>query len=287
MYRLLLVVMSLVVAIVSTGPVAVAEQDGESPEGAIPLTTTQTDDFIGDIGGAFRYFTLDYGALGRVGKLNIKISPGYPGTSNAVGLNLWKDGSLVATGSALGSSALGASPGTNSIDFTAPTTGTILVQVYNYAHGSNVSFQLDLSWIDPPDAMSGITPALASGDGSNALSGTLAGNRGGSFIHREFWSPGDGSTQAVALSITPRGPDVGSAVFLNLYQNGALLASGKGVDAHSGVLTVNFPAVVAGPVLVQVDNQNDGTAITYALSQSQVVVTPSSGGGADEGGPEE
>jgi hypothetical protein len=287
MSRLLHFVLGLVVALGSIGPALAAESDGESPDSAIPLTTTQTDDFTGDSGGAFRYFTLDYGTRGRVGKLTLTITPGDPGTANAVGVNLWKDGSLVATGSALGSSALGPTPGANAIAFAAPTTGPILVQVFNYAPGSDVSYQLDLSWSGPPVATASTATTEASTGGGEALRGILDGNRRGSFVNREFWSPGDGSTQAVSLTFAPSGPDVGSAVFLNLYQNGALLANGKGVDAQSGVLTINFPAVAEGPVLVQVNNQNDGTPITYTLSQSQVVVTTSAGGGGDEGGPEE
>src|SRR5262245_47522310 len=105
MYRPLGVALALVLAAASIGPVLAAESDGESPDSAVPLTTTQTDDFTGDVGGAYRYFTIDYGSLGRVGKLTIDVTPSDPGTANAVGVNLWKDGSLVATGTALGSTA--------------------------------------------------------------------------------------------------------------------------------------------------------------------------------------
>jgi hypothetical protein len=284
MWRSILSVFGLVLALGTTGPVLAEESDGESPASAILLTTTQTDDFTGDVGGAFRYYTLDYGTWGRVGKLAISTTPGDPDTSHAVGVNLWKDGSLVATGSALGSTPLGATPGTNSIAFAAPTFGPILVQVFNYAHGSDVSYQLDLTWVGPTAVTTGQAATLASARESETLSGSLAGNRAGSFVNREFWSPGDGSTQSVSLAFAPSGPDVGSAVFLNLYQNGALIGSGKGVDAQSGLLTVDFPALTEGPVLVQVNNQNDGTAITYTLAQSQVVVSDSSGAGEGDSG---
>src|SRR5262249_11095356 len=153
-----------------------------------------------------------YGSVGRVGKLTIDVAPSDPGTANAVGVNLWKDGSLVATGAALGSTTLGLTPGRNSISFAAPTFGPMLVQVYNYAPGTDVAFQLLLSWIDPPVEAGAIASALSADNDRNALSGTLAGNRSGSFVSREFWSPGDGSTQAVALAFAPSGPDVGSGV---------------------------------------------------------------------------
>jgi hypothetical protein len=104
----------------------------------------------------------------------------------------------------------------------------------------------------------------------------------------ELWSPGDGSTQAVALTFAPSGMDVGSGVFVNLYQNGAMIASGKGKDAISGVLTLQFVANTPGPVEVQIDNQSNGASISYTVSQSQVVIVKEeSSGGDEEGGDEE
>jgi hypothetical protein len=259
--------------------IAAGGEVGDTPGSAKPLTTAVSDEIAGDVAGSFEYFTSDYGDQGRIGRITLHVTSDVgPGVAEAVGINLWKDGSLVATGSAVNSSSTaGAVPNANTIMFAAPTSGKILVQLYNYNNGLEVKYEMGVEWIE--------TSANEADAPAGPLAGTLAGNPGGSFAKHEIWSPGDGSTQAVALTFSPSGMDVGSAVFVNLYQNGAMIASGKGSDAVSGVLTMQFVATTPGPVLVQIDNQHIGSAITYTLSQSQVVIVQQSGG--DEGGSDE
>jgi hypothetical protein len=283
MRRLLNLGIGLVFALGLISPaVAAGAEEGDTPESATPLTAPVSDEIAGDVAGSFEYFTIDYGDHGRIGRLTLHLTGDIgPGVAEAVGVNLWKDGSLVATGSAVNSNPqLRLAPGTNIITFAAPTGGDILVQLYNYNAGLEVNYDMALEW----DASS-VGPEEAP-DGP--LSGMLKGNPGGSFANYELWSPGDGSTQAVALTFAPSGMDVGSAVFVNLYQNGAMIASGKGSEAVSGVMTLQFVANTPGPVEVQIDNQSNGASISYTVSQSQVVIVKEeSSGGDEEGGDEE
>jgi hypothetical protein len=283
MRRLLNLVIGFVFALGLISPAAAAgEEQGDTPESAKPFTTTISDEIAGDVAGSFEYFTIDYGDQGRIGRITLHVTSDVgPGVAEAVGVNLWKDGSLVATGSAVSSNPqVETVPNANTITFAAPTSGQILVQLYNYNSGIEVNYEMGLEWVESPteeaDAPAG------------PLGGTLVGNPGGSYAHHELWSPGDGSTQAVAVTITPNGMDVTSGVFVNLYQNGTLIASRKGSDAVSGVLTLQFTASTPGPVEVQIDNQTGGSSISYTVSQSQVVVVKQeSSGGDEEGGPEE
>jgi hypothetical protein len=264
-----------------------ANADGKSAATAMPLTSIATGSITGSTTGAFSYYTFNYPGDGSVGTLTISISPSDPVTEVVVGANLYQNGSLLANMNSVGNP-----PGMNSVTFSSTTAAPVLVQVYNYSSGTPVSFQLQLNGVNqatpaPAATATPLIPALATptlvssapqGDGSPsnpfALNGTatgqLPGNAAGSYVYYTYPVAGDGSTQTLHLTFSPGGGDVGTNVFVTVFQNGTQLVSLKGTTNDNnppGVLPVSFVSSVAGPVLVQVGNFDATQTIDYTLSR--------------------
>lgn len=254
-----------------------ATADGKTAATAIALSTSSpaTGSLTGSAAGSFEYFTFSYPGDGSVGTITINVSSTDPAVDNAVGVNVYQSGTLLATMNALGSPA-----GTNSVTFSSTTPGPVLVQVYNYQQGATVSFSLSLSGVTTlapttsaaPTATP--TPTKAGSSASNPIklttssSGTLPGNPAGSFVYYTVDYPGDGSTQSVTLSFSPAGADVANAIFVNVYQNGNTLTSVQGTQAATlGQLTVSYSSTTAGPVLIQIANYNPSPTISYTISR--------------------
>jgi hypothetical protein len=245
-----------------------------SPGTAMPLSTASTTVIQGDNAGAFSFYRFDYPGQDIPGTLTITYRPSDPVTANAVGVNLYQGGALLAS-----STGVSSTPGTVTVDFSSATAGPVLVQVYNYLTGEPVSFQLALSPLAAP-APAAPAPAPASATGSESASsadhpvslaepatGMLTGRTAGAYAYYTLPYPGDGSTQSVQLVFSPAGSNVSDGVYLNLYQNGAQLASVNATQAATpGVLVVPFSSSTAGPVLVQVANYTDGLTTGYTLS---------------------
>ncbi len=254
-----------------------ATADGKTAATAIALSTSSpaTGSLTGSAAGSFEYFTFSYPGDGSVGTITINVSSTDPAVDNAVGVNVYQSGTLLATMNALGSPA-----GTNSVTFSSTTPGPVLVQVYNYQQGATVSFSLSLSGVTTmapttsaaPTATP--TPTKAGSSASNPIklttssSGTLPGNPAGSFVYYTVDYPGDGSTQSVTLSFSPAGADVANALIVNVYQNGNTLTSVQGTQAATlGQLTVSYSSTTAGPVLIQLANYNPSPTISYTISR--------------------
>jgi hypothetical protein len=86
-----------------------------------------------------------------------------------------------------------------------------------------------------------------------------------------YWLPPAiaGQSQAISLAFTPGGADVGSGVFLSLYQDGQLLTHGQASGGEApGCLTLHFAPSSASPVLVQLANYNPTGTIHYSLRRA-------------------
>jgi hypothetical protein len=167
--------------------------------------------------------------------------------------------------------------------FSSTNADPVLVQLYNYTQGEPVSFQVGLTGVTASRPAASTAPAAApasttvasaigSGTANNPIelketaSASLPGSVAGSYRFYSLPYAGDGSTPTVTLNFAPGSPDVASAVFVNVYQNGTLLTSAQGSSASiPGQLVVGYTSTTAGLVLIQVANYNAGATISYSL----------------------
>jgi hypothetical protein len=266
-----------------------ANADGKSPTSALPLTGIASGSLTGSTSGAYDYYTFNYPGDGSIATLAYSVAPNDPVTISVTGVNVYQNGTLLATNNAVGNP-----PGSSSVDFSSTTSGPILVQVYNYGPSLPANFQLQLNGVagasasptpapaapgpqGTPAATPAPAPAPLVGDGSAAkpfelktsASGTLAGNVAGNYVNYSLPYAGDGSTQTINFTFSPNGPDTANGIFINVYQNGTTLSAVQGNDNGSnlpGNVMVQFSSTTAGPVVIQVGNYNPSGAINYTIS---------------------
>jgi hypothetical protein len=115
--------------------------DGKTAATALPLPAalSASGTLVGSAVGSFAYYPFDYPGDGATGTLALTVSPTDSNTTNAVGVNLYQGGTLLAM------NALGAVSGSNSRTFAPPTAGPVLVQVYNYLPGQAASYDLAIT----------------------------------------------------------------------------------------------------------------------------------------------
>ena len=241
------------------------------------LTSTQpvTGQLTGKSAGAFNTYTINYPGGSVVGTIHLTTDTNNPATNNAFGVNVYQGSTKLATMNAAGNP-----PGTNAVTFSSATQGPVTVQVYNYADGKTVSYQLSLSGITTTGPSVSTTQSSTGGttssSGSNSgggssltrggsVTGTLVGNRGGSYATYTVDYPTASSTQTLTLDFTPS--DAASGVYVTVLQNGSTLIKAQGTqESHPGHLTVNYSSTTAGPVQIQIGNFNQNRTISYTLS---------------------
>jgi len=270
MMKLLSGIAAIALALGMIGAAMAATNDGTSPETAIPLVAAQSGSSVGRGAGAYTYYTFSYPGHGSVGTITLSFWPNDPPTANAVGVNVYQNGTLLATMNGVGNPR-----GTHALSFSSTTAGSILVQVYNFTSGVPVYFQLSLSGVNPTPASTTSSPAVAPATTSPAsrtglvapVNGTLKGNGAGSYAYYTIDSGGSGVAQAVNLSFSPSSTSVASGVYVVAYQDGSQIGSARGTDASQpGNLTAWYIPNAIGPVLIQIGNYTPGTTISYTIS---------------------
>ena len=235
---------------------------------AIALTDTGNGTIVGEKIGAFHYYTIQYPGNKVEGTLAMTFSPNGPDTRNAVGMTLWQSGSRLAT-----TTGQSGTPGKVDLKFSSAKSDSILLQVYNYLPAMPVGYSVKLTGL-PKAAVSTPAPTAAAAPAqpaapapiSSTSAGNLVGSKAGSYANYTMDYSGDNSLKTVTLSFYPSAPHLSNAVFVNVYQNGKLLASGQGSKAKTpGMLPVTFSSKTAGPVLIQIGNYNADATISYTL----------------------
>ena len=250
----------------------------------LPASLSASGSIAGDSAGSYQYYTFNYPGDGSTGTITLNVTPTDPTVGNAVGLNLYQDGTQLAS-----MNALSPTPGTNFAIFSSTTRAPILVQVYNYDQGATASYDFAITGVTAstpvtaapssatpaPAASSSTAAEKAAGTASNpiqltagkAISGTLAGDGGGSYVYYTIDYPGDGSTQTVTVNYSPTGIDVGNGVSVSIYQDGTTLNSESGsASSQPGTLAVGYTSLTKGPVLIQIANYNPSPTISYTIS---------------------
>ena len=81
-----------------------------------------------------------YPGKGTTGTITLDVSPTDSNTTNAVGVNLYQNGTTLKS-----MNALGATSRRNSATFSSATAGPVLVQVYNYLPDQTASHKLTIT----------------------------------------------------------------------------------------------------------------------------------------------
>lgn len=262
---------------------------GQMAKSAVPLSASLSASGVltGSPIGSFAYYTFNSPGDGRSGTLTLTINPTNPGTTNAVGVNLYQAGSTL-----LSMNATSSVPGTNSGAFSSATAGPILVQVYNYMSGQTASYTFAITGTTPvaqasstqsPSSVPTTSPSTvvvvpsANNGGKTAdtalllpaslsASGSLPGSAVGSFAYYTFNYSGNGRIGTLTLTVNPSDPATTNAVGVHLYQAGTTLLSMNAVSPTPGTNTEAFSSTTAGPILVQVYNYLPGQNASYAFA---------------------
>src|SRR5437588_735779 len=102
MRRILTFGFGLVLAFATAANAFAATADGKSPSTAAPLADIASTSLMGSGGGAFAYYTFNYPGDGSQATISLDFSPIDPATANAIGIDLWQNGQLVATTNGIG-----------------------------------------------------------------------------------------------------------------------------------------------------------------------------------------
>lgn len=275
----------LALSLVATAAAAPAGSTAASAK-PLPESLSASGTIAGDSAGSYQYYTFNYPGDGSTGTITLNVAPTDPTVGNAVGLNLYQDGTQLAS-----MNALSPTPGTNFAIFSSTTRAPVLVQVYNYDQGATASYNFAITGVTESTpaatAPASATPAPASATTAPAatkeaagtesdpipltagktLSGTLAGDGGGSYVYYTIDYAGDGSTQTVTVNYSPTGIDVGNGVSVSVYQDGTTLNSESGsASSQPGTLEVGYTSLTKGPVLIQIANYNPSPTISYNIS---------------------
>ena len=264
---------------------------GTGPDNPAPLVSVAKGSVLGNAGGAYSYYTINYPGNNVPATLTLNYAPTDPSIANAVGVTVWQNGNQLASVNGTN----GTDAGTSTLAFSSDQAGPVLVQVYNYDPTQKLNYELDLA--EPPvgsgesaasapavvtaPSSAAVAPAVVSSKSGPAgtaenpilltkpMNGSLDGSQAGSFVYYTMNYQGDGSGQAISLSFSPSSGDVANGVFANVYQNGQLLGTVQGTNStedNPGQVEVSFFSTTAGPVLIQIANYNDGGTISYTVS---------------------
>jgi hypothetical protein len=245
---------------------AAATPAGASPQTAIPLGSVVSGHTVGSGSGSYVYYTFDYPGQNVYWTLTLSFAPNDFPTANAVGVNLYQSGPLLASMNGVGNPR-----GTHALAFQSNTVGPMLVQLYNFAIGVPVDYQLSLTGPGAPTAPAATssTPAAIAPASSppQAASGSLVGNVAGSYAYYTVQYSG-GAAQAAHLNFAPNAGNVAFGIYVVAYQNGVKIGEAHGSDANPpGVLPVWYQSDAAGPVTLQIGNYNQGVTAYYSISQ--------------------
>jgi len=223
---------------------------------------------VGSPAGSFAYYTIDYPGDGRIIALDLDLAPGDPVASHAAGLNVYGP-----NGFFIGSARRSLTKVDRKTLYWSDTNpARWLIQVYNYLDGTPISFRLQIGGLPlpqtptpagaatpTPDATS--NPALQpeAAHSLSLASGSLLGNRAGSFHYYKLELAASSSPTTLHLYYTADNELVSQGFGLNVYGPDGLTYAHGGHD-------LAFLPKASGTYLIQVYNYLHGINISYVLS---------------------
>jgi hypothetical protein len=110
----------------------------------LPASLSASGMQVGNASGAFTFYAFNYPGNGEVGTITLNVAPTDPNLANYVGVNLYLDGTNVLS---MNSQSLTA--GQKIGTFSSTTSGTVLLEVYNYNPFVTYTYNFTVSGITP------------------------------------------------------------------------------------------------------------------------------------------
>ncbi|HLZ09534.1 MAG TPA: hypothetical protein VKT80_13145 [Chloroflexota bacterium] len=257
----------------------IVAKDNTAPGAAIPVTTTNASiggTILGNGGGAFQYFTLNYPGGNAPMNISMNVTPAYTGVGTAYGFNVWrptvpgKAASRVATGSLV---LQDANSWTYATTVTAVTAGPYQLQVFNYWPGVTITYGVTTTGLGGPAPQTSgnldSAHAVTLNSAQPGATETLNGNHGGAFNYFLVNYPGNNVNQTVSITYLDQGGAPDPALGFKVYDGATLVATiipgDDGFGIHSGAW--NFSGPDAKTYGIQAFNYSEGSVATYVIYQ--------------------
>jgi hypothetical protein len=248
----------LVAAVVlASGALADISSDPKNPV-VIPYDQTVVFSVVGSNAGGFAYYAIDYPGDGRVVSVEVQPAPGDSVVMNAVGVNLYGqfDGYFLGTSRAIRGFA-----DREAVMYSDDQSGRWLIQVFNYLHNVPVQVSLTVKGLKDAPVVEAPQPVVAPPrtEATSSGSGSLMGNRAGSFHYYYIDTPPTDRDVKIVLDYWPDNVLISKGFGFNVYgpEGGVLVAHGN----HEATFRPDRP----GQYLVQVYNYVHAVNISYAL----------------------
>jgi hypothetical protein len=251
-------------------------------EQAAPITAANPsvgDNLIGDSGGAFRYYAIDYPGGGLPVAIVMRAQPGRGTAGVATGFKVY--GPMGLFGEAIGDDR-STTDSTYTLTLAHGTPGTYHIQVFNFISGLPFSFGLTVSGLPgapapeaapgpasapPTQSESPQQPSQTTGT-SFTTGGLLPANPTGSFAYYDLDYPGGRAKMSITIGYSPIAQGSEQAVGFHLYaRDGTLIGTSaeSGRNESSATEAFTLEADDAEKYLLQVFNYHQSAAITYTL----------------------
>ena len=273
-----------------------AEAANDSPDRATPLdvtTNSVSDTLVGNTGGAYRYYRVNYQGGNAPVLFSLSYQPAYGGGNQAFGFNLYGPSGQSFAGQVTGTSG---STGTAQYTLANGAAMSILVQVYNYTSGGSVNFTLTVSGLSGGStttvtSQSNTTPEQAAPvTTTNAsIGGSMLGNGAGAFKYYTLRYPGGNAAMTVTMNASPVYTGSGQALGFNLYRqvpNGSSTLAATGTvsaqDTNSATISATVSARSASSYQLQVYNYWNGVNVSFGIQTTGLAgPAPAASGNVD------
>jgi hypothetical protein len=222
----------------------------------------------GSRAGAFEYYSIDYPGDLRVVTIELQFAPADPVTRLGFGFNVYGPNGFVIGRGAEGEDGDGEPL---RLQYSDANKATWLVQIYNYIPGHRVSYSLVARGLPQVQAPPSLVPTPTAAplpvpqDLGPLATGTLVGNRSGSFAVYNLDYRGDGSEVALTMSFAPDDPVIARGVGFVVYGPRGEVARGQGTGLP-GQRKAVFASHDQGAYTVQVFNYIEGVVISYSIA---------------------
>ncbi|TAK23335.1 MAG: hypothetical protein EPO26_08815 [Chloroflexota bacterium] len=234
---------------------------------------------VGNSGGAYRYYRIDYPGSGVPVPISMRAQPGRGTAGVATGFKVYGPAGLF--GEAIGDDR-STTDSTYALTLSHATAGAYYIQVFNYIEGLPLGFQLTTSGLSTGRPAAGATPVAAIGSTSPdttaapsvtsmTTGGILGPAAGGAFRYYPIDYPGGRTKMSMTIGYGPLAFHSDQAVGFNLYRSDPdgpmLIGSGSESGRNESTATEVFTleAEEAQRYLLQVFNYLPGTEIQYTL----------------------
>jgi hypothetical protein len=282
---------------------SVADAANDTADTALPLDAAHSsvsDSIVGNPGGAYRYYRFHYQGGSAPVVVSVVYQPGFASTGpQAFGFNLYGPSGLSFNNVHVGDNGF---QSTNQYTLAYPAAMDVLVQVYNYTAGMQISYTLTVSGITGGSTATVTASASNTSPGTAAtvsavnavLGGSLVGNAAGAFHYYTLNYPGGNSPLTVTMNATPVYNGQGQGYGFNLYRpssNGSsptLVATGYTTaqiangTSNSMTITQTIHGQSASQYQLQVYNYWPNVSISYGITVTGLSgPTPPASGNSD------